>query len=95
MRIISRRALREFASQHAGARQPLDHWANAVEAADWHSPAEVRATFRSVDFVGELTVFDIAGNKFRLIAYVHYRKQLVFIKDILTHKDYDKGDWKQ
>ena len=55
----------------------------------------MRAMFNTADFVGELTVFDIGGNKYRLIAFVHYRRRAVYIKWILTHKEYDKGAWKQ
>ncbi len=93
MRVISRRAIREFAAAHQDALQPLLHWANATEALDWRTPADVRRTFNSADFVGGLTVFNIAGNKFRLIAFVHYRRKVVYIKQILTHKEYDKGIW--
>jgi mRNA interferase HigB len=50
--------------------------------------------FGTADFVGDKTVFDIGGNKYRLIAYIHYRAKIVFIKHILTHAEYDKGDWK-
>ena len=69
------------------------HWANANKALDWRTPADVRRTFNSADFVGGLTVFDIGGNKYRLIAFVHYRRKAVYIKRILTHKDYGKGTW--
>ena len=44
--------------------------------------------------MGDLTVFDIGGSKYRLITFVDYRRQIVYIKHILTHKQYDKGDWK-
>jgi len=74
---------------------PLNHWANAVEAGEWKNPGALRANFGSVDFVGDLTVFDIGGNKYRLIAFIHYRRQIVYIKQILTHEEYDKGRWKQ
>jgi mRNA interferase HigB len=71
------------------------NWANAVEAADWSTPTDVRRTFNSADFVGDLTVFDVGGNRFRVIAFVHYRRRAVFIKAVLTHREYDKGAWRQ
>ena len=49
--------------------------------------------FGTADFVGDKTVFDIGGNKYRLIAYIHYRAKIVFIKHILTHAEYDKKTW--
>ena len=60
----------------------FDHW------------AELKATFNTMDKVGELTVFDIGGNKYRLIAYIRFEKQILYIKAVLTHQDYDKGAWK-
>ena len=59
--------------------------------ANW---AELKAVFNTVDKVGELAVFDIGGNKYRLIAYIRFGKQIVYIKAVLTHRDYDKGIWK-
>ena len=59
--------------------------------ANW---AELKATFNTVDKVGELTVFDIGGNKYRLIAYIRFERQIVYIKAVLSHSDYDKGTWK-
>ena len=56
--------------------------------------AELKATFNTVDKVGELAVFDIGGNKYRLIAYIRFKKQIAYIKAVLTHQDYDKGTWK-
>jgi mRNA interferase HigB len=69
-------------------------WAQAVESVNWQNPSELRKQFGSADFVGSLTIFNIGGNKFRLIAYVNYQKHFVLIKHILTHADYDKGAWK-
>lgn len=59
--------------------------------ANW---AELKAALNAVDKVGDLTVFDIGGNKYRLIAYIRFEKQIVYIKNVLTHQDYDKGAWK-
>lgn len=51
-------------------------------------------TFNSVDKVGDLIVFDIGGNKYRLIAYIRFEKQILYIKAVLTHRDYERGAWK-
>jgi mRNA interferase HigB len=95
VRVISRKAIREFAERSPDALQALQHWANTVESVDWASPADLRLTFNTADFVGDLTVFDVGGNKYRVIAFVHYRRKIVFIKNVLTHKTYDKGAWKR
>ena len=62
---------------------------------EWKTPADVRRTFNAADFVGDLTVFDVGGNKYRVIAFVHYRRRAVFIKHVLTHQKYEKGAWKR
>ena len=59
--------------------------------ANW---SELKASFNSVDRVGDLVVFDIGGNKYRLVAYIRFEKQIVYIKAVLTHREYDKGAWK-
>ena len=95
MRVISRRAIREFAQLWPDALGPLNRWAQIVEASNWPTPAAIRRSVNTADFVGDLVVFDIGGNKYRLIAFVHYRQQAVYIKHILTHREYDKGEWRQ
>ena len=66
------------------------HWARVVESASWKNPGDLKRTFASVSFVGELTVFNVGGNKYRIAAFVHYAKQIVYIKRIGTHQEYDK-----
>jgi mRNA interferase HigB len=94
MKIISNSALREFARNHPDADTPLQGWRRVIEKNHFATWADLKATFNSVDKVGELTVFDISGNKYRLIAYIRFEKQILYIKSVLTHKEYDKGAWK-
>jgi mRNA interferase HigB len=94
MKIISNRALRVFAANHSQAEAPLQGWRQVIEKNRFLSWAELKAAFNTVDKVGELAVFDIGGNKYRLIAYIRFEKQIVYIKAVLTHRDYDKGAWK-
>jgi mRNA interferase HigB len=94
MRIISFRRLREFYEVHHDSKTSLEAWAVAVENADWKTFADVRKTFRSADIYGDCTIFDIGGNKYRLIAWVNYKTHAVYVRNILTHSDYDKGKWK-
>ena len=66
-----------------------------VRAAAWHHFADVRATISSADQYGRLTIFNIAHNKYRLIAAIHYNVGRVYARHVLTHKDYDLGRWKK
>lgn len=90
MRIVSRRQIREFSARYLKASEPLKRWANAVRSATWKNPAALKAEFGSADFVADKTVFNVGGNKYRLIAFVHYSRQIVYIKHILTHEEYDE-----
>ncbi len=94
MRIISNSALRTFAAKHPPAATPLQGWRRVIEKNRFANLAEIKEVFNSVDKVGELTVFDIGGNKYRLIAYIRFEKQIVYIKAVLTHREYDIGTWK-
>ena len=94
MRIFSYKKIREFSQLYPDAKEPLDRWYKAAERAHWRSLAEVRKEFPHADSVGDCTVFNIGGNKYRLIVKIEYAKQMIFIKFILTHKEYDKDQWK-
>lgn len=72
----------------------LAEWHRIVESADWATTADLKATFSSADFLGDKTVFNIAHNRYRLIAYVAHRSRIVYIKAILTYKQYEKETWK-
>lgn len=94
MKIISDSAPRAFAVAHPHAEEPLQGWRRVIEKNRFSNWAELKSTFNAVDKAGDLAVFDIAGNKYRLIAYIRFEKQIVYIKAALTHRDYDKGAWK-
>ena len=68
------------------------HWADAIESSTWLNPGELKAAFASASFIGDLTVFNVGGNKYRIATFVHHRKQIVYVKRIGTHEEYDK--WK-
>ena len=95
MHIITRRRLNEFAVRHPNARPGLLHWYRTLRPAAVHSFVELRALFPSADQVGRLTVFNIGGNAVRLIAAIHYNRQRIYIRAILTHEEYDEGRWKE
>lgn len=94
MRIITERRLREFADVHPDAATSLEAWRKTVKFAQWDSFADVRATLATADVVGNLTVFNIGGNKYRLVAFIDYNRHIVFIRAVLTHAAYDKEGWK-
>ncbi|NQV59278.1 MAG: type II toxin-antitoxin system HigB family toxin [Alphaproteobacteria bacterium] len=92
MRIIAKRTLREFWVIDSDSEQPLKAWHQEAARADWSNPAEVKAQCRNVFTVGDRVVFNIAGNKYRLVAWINYPHRIVYVKFIGTHKDYDKID---
>jgi mRNA interferase HigB len=94
MKLISNKMLREFALLHPNADQPLQDFRRLIEHGAYGSFGQLKATFASVDKVGERFVFNIGGNKYRLIAAIALQAQLLWVKAVLTHEQYDKGDWK-
>ncbi len=91
MQIIARRTLRAFWEVNPPAEAPLRTWYALVAAADWTGPADVKAHFGSADFVGDnRIIFNIGGNKYRLIVHVAYTYKRVLVKFVGTHADYDK-----
>jgi len=92
---ITRKRLVEFAQKYPNAESALDHWYRIVKRTNFDSFAELRKTFPSVDQVGKFTVFNIDGNKARLIAAIHFNRKIIYIRHVLTHKEYDKGTWKE
>ena len=95
MHIITRKRLNEFAAKYPNAEPGLAHWYRTLRPATVHSFMELRALFPSADHVGKLTVFNIGGNTARLIAAIHYNRQRVYVRAILTHADYDEDKWKE
>ena len=94
MRILSKPALKEFWSKHPRAKSPLEDWWKTVFKADWASHAELKSTYLSADIYKDCYVFNIAGNNFRLIAKVNFMWRMVYVRSIMTHKEYDEGRWK-
>jgi mRNA interferase HigB len=93
--VISRTRLREFWEQYADAESSLRLWYTRTKRASWHNLAEMKNDYPSADLVGRFTVFNIGGNKYRLIVRIEYERLEVYIRHLLTHAEYDTDKWKQ
>ena len=94
MHVVSHKAIRTFCGDHPLARNAMDHWYRVAKRAAWTNFAELKLSFNTVDFVAPCVVFDIGGNKYRLIAEINFSRRVLFIRHILTHNEYTKGTWK-
>ena len=93
MNVVALRTLRAFWTKHPQAEVPLRAWHAVVRRADWSTPQDVRDTFRSADFVADnRVIFNIGGNKYRLICHVAYGYNRVLVKFVGTHAEYDRID---
>jgi mRNA interferase HigB len=97
LHVISRKKLLEAETKHGGV--DLDPWYRVAKAAKWKNLQEVRESYSSADGVpvGDrvYTVFNVSGNRFRLVTEIYYKDQTILVRYVLTHAEYDKGDWKQ
>ena len=94
MHVITRKRLREFCDKHAESEDSLSRWYKIVSTGSFESFAELKSAFNSVDKVGKFTIFNIGGNHYRVIAILHYNRQKLYIRHVLTHAEYDRGAWK-
>ena len=92
VRVVTERRIREFIERDPRSAEAMWRWVDAIQSGSWRNPGELRGTFASVSFVGDLAVFNVGGNKYRIAAFVHYAKQIVYVKSVGTHKEYDKWD---
>jgi len=100
MWVITKDRLRRFWEVHGQAQSPLEDWYRVADKAKWENTSDVRRVFPTADAIKvksarTVTVFNIGGNKYRLIASIHYNSGKVFVLDILTHAEYSKDTWKE
>ncbi len=93
--VISYKAIREFKAARPDAGPALDNWYRVASLCKWTSYAEVKQVLGSADWVKPYVVFNISGNKYRLIAEINFRSQTLFIRHILAHQEYAEGKWKK
>jgi mRNA interferase HigB len=94
MNVISRKKLEKFRQKYADSEAPLRNWYNTCRKARWKNLDDVQNFFPHADSVGDCTVFNIGGNKYRLIAKIRYQYQRIYVTHVFTHKNYDKSKWK-
>jgi len=95
MHVITRKRLNDFAEVHPESRSALYRWYHLLKSQNVNSFAELREIFPNADQVGKFTVFNVGGNKVRLISAIHYNRRKVYIRAVLTHEEYNKSTWKE
>ena len=95
MHIITKKRILDFVKKYPKSKSPLENWYKIVNLSNFKNFDDVRKVFPSADQVGIFTVFNIGGNNFRLIAAIHYNRSKIYIREVLTHKEYDLGKWKE
>ncbi len=95
MRVITRKRLNDFAAKYPETKNALAQWYELMKKNDFSSLVELKTIFLSADKVGKLTVFNVGGNKVRLIAAIHYNRKKIYIRAVLTHEEYNQGKWKE
>ena len=94
MRVLSLGALRKYWEREHQAEEVLRDFYGKLAKAEAKNLADLKMTFPSVDLVGSCYVFNVGGNKYRVIARIHFNRRMVFIRFVLTHSEYDKEKWK-
>lgn len=93
MRIIARKTLRDFWRRYPDSEQPLKAWFAEARSATWKSPQTIIRQYRHASFLADnRVIFNIAGNKYRLVVHLNYKFQIAYIKFIGTHAEYDRVD---
>ena len=96
MRIIARRTLRDFWEKHRSAEQPLKAWYREASQADWNGPEDIKRRYRHASFLkANRVIFNIGGNKYRLVVHVNYTYRIVYVRYVGTHAEYDRIDPEQ
>lgn len=95
MQILGLHAVERFGKQYPASRKALDRWTRLIKEGSFGNFVELRRLFPTADIVGNKVVFNIGGNKIRAITVIDYKAQRLLVTEVLTHKEYDKGKWKE
>lgn len=93
--MVSKRGLLKLAAKHPATEGELLEWCRIAQHAEWNCLLDVRRHFPDTDLIGECLVFNIRNNRFRLITTVYFPTQEIYVKALLTHKEYDREEWKK
>ncbi len=95
MHIITKRRLDEFSKLHPNCRSALETWYRIVKNNNFSSFVQLKTYFPDADIVGRFIVFNVGGNKVRLVTVIHFNRNKLYIRHVLTHTEYDKNRWKE
>lgn len=95
MRVISKNPLRQFWLRHPESKAILEEWFKRASKFEAMSFSELKQTFGSADYIEGITIFDVGGNRYRLVAVIHYDKQRLYVRHVMTHSEYDRNDWRR
>jgi len=95
MRVISKKPLREFWELHPESRPMLEDWLRKASQTEASSFPALRQTFGTADYVDGFTIFDLGGNRYRICAVIHYDKQRLYVRAVMTHAEYDRNAWRK
>ena len=94
MHVISHKRIKEFVAKYSDSQTSLENWYRIIKQIDYDSFNHLKQHFSNADYVDGFVVFNISGNKYRLIATIHFNRGKVYVRYVLTHKEYDEGKWK-
>lgn len=95
MRVISKRPIRNFWECHPESKSALEEWFHKANQLSATSFSDLRKSFGSADYVNGYTLFDVSGNKYRIATVIHYDKQRLYVRQVMTRAEYDKNDWRR
>lgn len=93
MRVLGIEVLDKAVRAHRELARPVAAWLTIARDANWKSLNELRQTWRNTDCAKGQTIFNVKGNKYRLIAFVNYSSQTIIVKHLITHAEYSEREW--
>lgn len=95
MRVISKKPLRAFWDRHPESKPAIEDWFRKASQLKAPSFPSLCQTFGSADYVDGFTIFDVGGNRYRIVAAIHYDKQRLYVRQVMTHAEYGRNYWRK